>query len=310
MIISIQGFKVGHYTNKEALTGCTVILCPPKTVGSCDIRGSAPGSRETPLLDPEKTMNQVHAILLTGGSAFGLSAAEGVMRYLVERDIGYETPWVKVPIVPAAVVFDLNVGDKNIRPTPDDAYAACVSATDGAIERGSVGAGTGTTVGKWMGMDCWMKGGIGVAELKYKDLIVSAIAVVNAVGDVYDKNGKVIAGARHPDGGFWADMDANERYGAVPLPLNTNTTLVVVATNAKLPKLDVYRMCRRSQTGMARAIKPVQTSHDGDCIFGLATGAVDCQIDLVSEIAAEVTADAIRDGVLQAEGMGNIPGIR
>lgn len=310
MITSLQGFKVGHYTNTEALTGCTVILCPPKTVGSCDIRGSAPGSRETPLLDPEKTMNQVHAILLTGGSAFGLSAAEGVMRYLTERDIGYETPWVKVPIVPAAVVFDLNVGDKNIRPTPDDAYAACVSATDGAVERGSVGAGTGTTVGKWMGPQYWMKGGVGVAEQKYKDLIVSAIAVVNAVGDVYDKNGKVIAGARHPDGGFWADTDADARYGAVPLPLNTNTTLVVVATNAKLSKPDVYKVCRRSQTGMARAIKPVHTSHDGDCIFGLATGAVESQIDLVAEIAAEVTADAIRDGVLQAGGMGNIPGIR
>jgi len=310
MFTTISGIKVGHYTDTKAMTGCTVILCPPGAVGSCDMRGSAPGSRETPLLDPEKTMNQVHAILLTGGSAFGLAAADGVVNYLVEKNIGYETPWVKVPIVPAAVVFDLNVGDKNVRPLPAHAYEACKVATDGNIERGSVGAGTGATVGKWMGPQYWMKGGIGVAEYKYNDLIVSAFAVVNAVGDVYDEYGKILAGARHPDGGFWAEVDPDARFGETPLPLNTNTTLVVVASNAKLNKMDVYKMCRRAQSGMARAIKPVHTSHDGDCVFGLATGVVDIQIDYAAEIAAEVTAEAIRDGVRSAKGTEVIPGFK
>lgn len=308
MFTSIPGITAGHYTDFKALTGCTVVLCPDNTVGSCDIRGSAPGSRETALLDPEKTMNQVNAILLTGGSAFGLAAADGVMQYLADNDIGYKTPWVKVPIVPAAVVFDLNAGDKNVRPLPENAYAACESATAGEIERGSVGAGTGATVGKWMGPEYWMKGGVGTAEQKHNDLIVSALAVVNAIGDVYDTNGKIITGARHPDGGFWAEVEPGAMFGQAQLPLNTNTTLVIVATNAKCTKLQVYQMCRRAQTGMARAIKPAHTSHDGDCVFGLATGTQDASLDLVAEIAAEVTAEAIRDGVRTARGIGNIPG--
>lgn len=309
MLTSIPGFKVGHYTDTKAMTGCTVILCPPKTVGSCDMRGSSPGSRETALLDPEKKMNKVNAILLTGGSAFGLAAADGVMKYLVERDIGYETPWVKVPIVPAAVIFDLMIGDKNIRPTSENAYDACKSATHGAIQRGSIGAGTGATAGKWMGPNYWMKGGLGVAEQRYKELIVSALAVVNPIGDICDENGRVLAGARHPEGGFWAEVDKDARFGEVPLPLNTNTTLVVVATNANLNKLDVYRVCRRAQTGMARAIKPAHTSHDGDCVFGLATGTVDVNLDIVAEIAAEVTAGAIRDAVRTAKGTKEVPGL-
>lgn len=308
MFSTIPGIKAGHYTDRKALTGCTVILCPPNTVGSCDIRGSAPGSRETPLLDPEKTMNQVNAILLTGGSAFGLAAADGVVKYLVDHDIGYETPWVKVPIVPAAVVFDLNVGDKNVRPLPENAYAACEASAEEDIERGTVGAGTGATVGKWKGPQYWMKGGVGTAEYKHGELIVSALAVVNAIGDVYGEDGKILAGARHPDGGYWADVDPGARFGDVQLPLTTNTTLVVVAANAMLNKLDVYKLCRRAQTGMARAVKPAHTSHDGDCVFGLATGTVEVPVDIVGEIAAEVTADAIRDGVRTASGIENIPG--
>ncbi len=309
MLTSIKGFKVGHYTNTEAFTGCTVILCPPASVGSCEIRGSAPGSRETPLLDPGKTMNQVNAILLTGGSAFGLAAADGVVKYLVEHDIGYETPWVKVPIVPAAVVFDLNVGSKDTHPGAAEGYAACEAANSGTIERGTAGAGTGATVGKWMGPQYWMKGGLGVAAQKHDDLIVSALAVVNSIGDIYDVNGRIIAGARHPEGGFWAEVDPGARFKGIPLPLNTNTTLVVVATNAKLHKMDVYKMCQRAQTGMARAIKPVHTSHDGDCVFGLSAGGVDMQFDFIAEMAAEVTAEAIRDGVRTAKGTADIPGV-
>lgn len=309
MLTSIKGFKIGHYTDTEAHTGCTVILCPPDTVGSCEIRGSSPGSRETSLLDPAKKMNQVNAILLAGGAAFGLAAADGVVKYLTERNIGYETPWATVPIVPAAVVYDLNVGSSSTRPSAGQGYAACEAAMDGDIERGAVGAGTGVTVGKWMGPEYWMKGGVGVATQMHGELIVSALAVVNSIGDVYDSNGRIIAGARHPDGGFWAEVDPGARFRGVPLPLNTNTTLVVVATNAKLPKIDVYKMCQRSQSGMARAIKPVHTSHDGDCVFGLSAGIVDAQFDFVAEMAAEVTADAVRDGVRTAKGTQDIPGI-
>jgi L-aminopeptidase/D-esterase-like protein len=300
MFSSITGFKVGHFTDAAAETGCTVVLCPPGTVGSCDLRGSAPGSRETALLDPERNMNQVNAVLLTGGSAYGLAAADGVMQFLAENDIGHSTPWAKVPIVPAAVIYDLSVGDKNVRPRAENGYAACIAASAGSVDRGAVGAGTGATVGKWMGIQYRMQGGVGLAEIRYEDLVVSALAVVNAIGDVYDEEGKIIAGARHPDGGFWADVDPDARFGGVPLPLITNTTLAVVAANVPFNKLQVYKMCRQAQTGMARAIKPVHTTHDGDCIFGLAAGDTEMQFDIVAEVAAEVTAGAIRDAVRAA----------
>lgn len=300
MFTTIPGIRVGHYTDKQAATGCTVILCPPDTIGSCEIRGSAPGSRETPLLDPEKTMQQVNAILLTGGSAFGLAAADGVVRYLEENNIGYETPWGKVPIVPAAVVFDLNYGDGSVRPTAQNGYDACLNATPDPVKRGSVGAGTGTTVGKWMGPEYWMRGGVGVAEIRNEDLTVAALAVVNSIGDIYDENNSIIAGARHPEGGFWMEVDPTVRMIPRTRPLNTNTTLVVIATNASLTKMEVHRLCQRGNTGMARAIKPVHTSHDGDCVFGLSTGKVEAHFDVVAELAAETVAGAIRDGVRSA----------
>jgi L-aminopeptidase/D-esterase-like protein len=309
MLTSIKGLKVGHYTDPDSLTGCTVILCPPDTVGSCEVRGSSPGCRETSLLDPSKKMNQVNAVVLSGGAAFGLAAAEGAVKYLTERTVGYETPWAVVPIVPAAVVYDLNIGSSEIRPSAEQGYAACKAATDGEIERGSVGAGTGATVGKWMGMQYLMKGGVGVSSQNHGDLIVSALSVVNSIGDVYDENGSVLAGARHPGGGFWAEKDPGARFRGVPLPLNVNTTLVVVATNAKLPKIDVFKMCQRSQAGMARAIKPVHTSHDGDCVFGFSAGDLDIEFDFVAEMAAEATADAVRDAVRTARGTTGAPGL-
>jgi L-aminopeptidase/D-esterase-like protein len=309
MITTIPGMRVGHYTDPKAATGCTVILTPPKTVGSCELRGSAPGSRETQLLNPERTMEQVNAILLTGGSAFGLAAADGVMQYLAERNIGHETPWALVPIVPAAVLYDLNVGDGSIRPSAQDGYAACVAATDDDVPRGSVGAGTGATVGKWMGMDYLMKGGVGIAGIRSNDLIVSALAVVNSIGDVYDEHNTIIAGARHPRGGFWMEVEPDVRTAPQTRPLDTNTTLVVIATNASLTKMEVYRMCQRGNTGMARAIKPVHTLHDGDCVFGLATGGVQVQFDIVAELAAETVAAAIRDSVRSATSVASIPAL-
>ena len=195
-----EGFRIGHWTDTSALTGCTAVLCPPKTIGSCDVRGSSPGSRELALLAPDKTMQEVHAVLLTGGSAFGLAAADGVVRFLEEGNIGYQTPWIKVPIVPAAVIFDLNIGSKDVRPTADSGYAACAVAKREIAQQGNIGAGTGATIGKWAGVETRMKGGTGFASVAQGDLHVAAIAVVNSVGDVVNDDGTILAGARKSDG--------------------------------------------------------------------------------------------------------------
>jgi L-aminopeptidase/D-esterase-like protein len=238
-----------------------------------------------------------------------LAAADGVMRYLAERAIGHETPWALVPIVPAAVLYDLNVGDGSVRPTAQDGYAACESATSGDVPRGSVGAGTGATVGKWMGIEYLMKGGVGIAGIRNNDLIVSALAVTNSIGDVYDERNAVIAGAHHPRGGFWMEVEPDVRTAPQTRPLDINTTLVVIATNASLTKIEVHRMCQRGNTGMARAVRPVHTLHDGDCVFGLATGAVRVQFDVVAELAAETVAAAIRDSVRSATSVAGIPAL-
>ena len=238
MLTSVPGFKVGHYTDTDALTGCTVILCPPKTRASCEVRGSSPGTREVALLAPDKTMQEVHAVLFTGGSAFGLAAADGVMKWLEEHKVGYETPWVKVPIVPTAVVFDLNVGKSTTRPDADAGYKACQDASSGTIEEGNVGAGTGTTVGKWNGVEYWMKGGFGTTARTIGDLVVGAAAVVNAVGDIIDENGKILAGARSSHGEFYGNQDSLRVFARGKVLERTNTTLVVVATNANFNKIE------------------------------------------------------------------------
>jgi L-aminopeptidase/D-esterase-like protein len=305
-----NGFSIGHWTDTHALTGCTVILCPPKTVGGCDVRGSSPGSRELSLLASEKTMQEVHAVLLTGGSAFGLAAADGAMKYLEEHNIGYQTPWVKVPIVPGAVIFDLNIGSTSIRPDADSGYKACVAARRESIAEGSVGAGTGATVGKWGGIDSRMKGGLGLSSLSREKLVITAIAVVNAVGDVIDERGNVLAGARGADGVWLADREPLRVFTrAVPTPLS-NTTLVAIMTNAKLNKVEVNRLAQRGHDGMARAIKPVHTSFDGDVVFGLASGEIEATFDLVAEMGADATAQAIRRGVQIAESLGGVPDCR
>jgi L-aminopeptidase/D-esterase-like protein len=294
------GFSIGHWTEPQALTGCTVILCPPGTVGGCDVRGSSPGSRELALLASEKTMQLVNAVLLTGGSVFGLAAADGVMSFLEERNLGYETPWGKVPIVPAAVIFDLNIGSRTIRPTAESGYAAASHASEGSVTEGNVGAGTGATVGKWGGVETRMKGGIGVASIQKGELVVSAIAVVNAIGDVLDEQGKVLAGARSANGKWLAEENP---YPELTRPLSSqlsNTTLVAIMTNAALTKVEANRLAQRGHDGMARSIKPVHTSHDGDLIFGLASGKLKVQFDQVAEIGADITAMAIRRGVRMA----------
>jgi L-aminopeptidase/D-esterase-like protein len=309
MLTNVLGFRVGHYTDERALTGCTVILCPRKTVGGCEVRGSSPGSRELALLSSEKTMQEVHAILLTGGSAFGLAAADGVMRYLEEQGLGYETPWVKVPIVPAAVIFDLNIGDKAVRPGADEGYKACTSATSGEFREGNVGAGTGATVGKWGGPEFRMKGGLGSTSLKDGDLVVGALAVVNSVGDVLDKRGDVLAGARKPDGRFLVEENPLRKFALRRILPVTNTTLVVIATNAKLSKVDTNCVAQRAQNGIARAIAPAHTSYDGDVSFALASGIVDANFDLVAEMGAVATAEAILKAVRTAKSAGGVLGL-
>jgi L-aminopeptidase/D-esterase-like protein len=309
MITAVPGFRLGHYTDNKALTGCTVILCPPKTRASYEVRGASPGSRELELLSPDKKMQEVHAILLTGGSAFGLSAADGVMRWLSEHDIGYETPWVKVPIVPAAVIFDLNVGDGSVRPDSSAGYRACDNASVSTKDEGNVGAGIGCTVGKWKGMDSRMKGGFGGASKIMGELIVGVAAVVNAVGDILDEHGKIIAGARNSDDKFFGDSDPLRTLGPGKAVASTNTTLVAAATNADFSKVELHRIAQRMHDGMARAIVPAHTSYDGDATFMLSCGSVKADIDLVAEIAASLTAEAIRRAVKAAKSAGGVTGL-
>ncbi len=290
-----EGFRVGHWSDTAAQTGCTVVLCPDRTIGACDIRGNSPGSRELPLLDSIRTMAEVHALLLTGGSAYGLAAADGVMQYLEERGVGYVTPWARVPIVPAAVIYDLNVGSPAVRPTAGSGYAACENAV-GTLAGGPIGAGTGARVGKWQGLERAMPGGIGVASQRVGGVHIVALAVVNAVGDVYGADGTIVAGARGTSE-RWA---ATEFSGSLQLPLDpapVNTTLIALLTDAKLSKVDAHRMAMRGHDGMARAVKPVHTSHDGDVVFTLASGMHDGPFDLVAEAGAELTAEAIRNAV-------------
>jgi L-aminopeptidase/D-esterase-like protein len=256
-------------------------------------------------------MQEVHAILLTGGSAFGLAACDGVMRYLEEEGIGYVTPWVKVPIVPGAVIFDMNLGSHTARPDAAAGYQACKAARADDLRMGSVGAATGATVGKWAGGETRMRGGLGLASLQHEDLVVCAVAVVNAVGDILDESGRTLAGARTKDGRWLSDEDALRRLRLArsSSPLLIDTTLVAILTNAKLTKVDANRLAQRGHDGMARAVKPVHTSHDGDVVFGLGSGPVHASIDLVAEMGADVSASAIRAGVREASPADGVPSV-
>ena len=296
MITRVPGIRVGHATDPVGLTGCTVVLCPPGTIGSGEVRGGAPGTRETDLLRPGMLVEEVHAVLLTGGSAFGLSAADGVMRFLEERGIGFDADVAKVPIVPAAVLFDLGVGDPSVRPIPSAGYAACHSASEDVVE-GSVGAGTGATVAKIRGLSHAMKGGVGTASVEEDGLIVGALFAVNALGEIVDDDGNVLVGAR---GGDETDVEGDPPVG--------NTTIGVVATNACLSKERAHLLALAAHDGLARAIRPSHTIWDGDTVFTLATGEVEASQARVEELAEQVVAEAIRRGVQLATGIPGIPG--
>ena len=290
-ITAIEGIIVGHATDATARTGCTVILCPAGATAGVDVRGAAPGTRETEALRPGRLVQKAHAVLLTGGSAFGLDAAGGVAQYLEEQNVGFPAGPVRVPIVPTAVIFDLGVGDAKVRPDREMGYQACLNATDEPVAIGAIGAGTGATVGKAPGVTP-STAGVGSA-CKYLDsgLIVAAIVVVNALGNVVNpETGEIVAGGKENDG----FVDITERLLDANLVHGTNTTIGVVATNATLTSAEVNRVAEMAHDGMARAVRPSHTMFDGDTLFALATGAhAGNSVNTVGVLAAEVVAEAI-----------------
>lgn len=312
-ITDVGGIRVGHYTETRRPTGCTVVLFDHEAVAGVDVRGSAPGTRETDLLNPINSVQAVNAIVLSGGSAYGLDAASGVMRYLEERNVGFHVGSVVVPIVPAAILFDLNIGDPKIHPNAAAGYAACEAASHSDVPEGCVGAGTGATVGKLMGLQYAMKSGIGTASWTVAEtgLIVGALVAVNAVGDVRDyRTGEILAGARNPNGSgllntMQALLEGNQgkgRHGA-------NTTIGIVATNAALTKVEANKVAQMAHDGMARTINPVHTPFDGDTIFAVGTGSLRGAHDasFIGAVAAEVIARAVNRAVLTASSLPDFP---
>jgi L-aminopeptidase/D-esterase-like protein len=306
----IAGIQIGHATDEVHHTGCTVILCPQGAVGSIDVRGTGPGTREAALLGPERPLHKVNAVVLTGGSAFGLATADGVVRYLAEQGYGHVTPIRPVPIVAGAVVFDLFTNKGQHPPGPEMGYAAARDARSANDVQGNIGAGAGVFVGKWAGFEAMMKGGFGLAGMQLGDLVVGAAAVVNCIGDVLNSDGSVLAGARSPAGGHMVEQyPLRYMSAAVTPPEGTNTTLVVVMTNAKLTKLESYRLAQNAHDGMAIAIRPAHMDHEGDTAFALATAEVEAPFAQVASAATELVAEAIRSAVRHAHSLGDIPGL-
>ena len=313
-ITDVAGIEVGHHTLAERPTGCTVILSRGGAVGGVDVRGGAPGTRDTDLLDPVNTVQEVHGVVLSGGSLFGLDAVSGAVRWLEEHGTGLDSWGTTIPIVTGAILFELGIGDSSIRPGADCGYAAANAAASGPVTRGSVGAGAGATVGKLAGLDRAMKGGIGTASIELPGgVVVAAIVAVNAVGDVVDPaTGAIVAGIRDEDGAGFTDARKliHARTGLVGAS-GENTTIGVVATNATLTKAQASKLAQMAHDGLARAVYPAHTPWDGDTIFSLATGEIEGEADLIvlGAIAAEVVAEAILDAVRSATGLEGIPSV-
>lgn len=299
-ICDVPGIKVGHFHLLQARTGCTVILPEHPAVTGVDVRGSAPGTREIELLKPVRLVNAVHAILLSGGSAFGLNAAAGVQKYLSEQGIGFDTGVARVPIVPAAVIFDMAVGASNLYPDSDMGYQACVNAYTQNDERGAVGAGCGATVGKILGMEKCSSGGIGMASLHLANgVVIGALSVVNAFGEIVDDQQNILAGVQDADT-FLPTLDIMQKnLSPTTFSSVTNTTLTVVATNAHLSKETATKTAQMAQDGLARAIRPAHTMLDGDIVFCLSTGNIEMDITTLGSLACEVTAASIRNAVFK-----------
>lgn len=327
-ITVIEGIRVGHAQDFEAITGCTVVLCEKGAVGGVDQRGGAPGTRETDALQTVHLVDKVHAVVLAGGSAFGLDAASGAVRYLEERKVGFKVGVARVPIVPAAILFDLGIGSSKRRPDAEMGYQACMNATRKAPEEGSVGAGTGATVGKILGMGQAMKGGIGSAAMEIgAGIQIGVLVAVNAFGDVIDpRSDQIIAGARNLKKGplkigkgKFADtlkvmkslvgrtvFGAARRQGSFSAH---NTVIGVVVTNAKFDKEGATKVARMAMNGVARTVRPASTMLDGDTIFALATGKRKADVSIVGAYAAELVAEAVVRAVRAAKGLGGIPSI-
>jgi len=303
-ITAVRGIEVGHAQDDQALTGCTVILCRKGAVAGVDVRGGAPGTRETDLLNPINLVEKVHAIVLAGGSAFGLDAATGVMRYLEENKIGFNTGTAKIPIVPSAILYDLNIGRADVRPDSAMGYRAAVSASSAAPAEGNVGAGTGASVGKILGLKRAMKAGLGTASINVNGIVIGAIVAANPFGDVIEPTtGKVLAGLRSG-----TTLQQLKRMQARPATIS-NTVIGVIATNAKLTKPQATKVAQMAQDGIARVIKPAHTMFDGDTIFTLATGEKKADVSTIGAYAAEVMAEAILRAVKMAKSAGGLRGL-
>ncbi len=294
-ITDIPELYVGHATHSSEATGCTAVLCPTGAVAGVDIRGSAPGTRETVLLRPTYMIRKIHAIMLTGGSAFGLRTVDGAMQYLSEHGIGYDARGMIIPIIPAAVIFDLREGRNTDFPSREMGYEACQNAGS-EFEEGLVGAGRGATVGKILGMEHCMLGGVASEAIMLPDgVIVGALVVVNALGDIVNpQNGKIVAGARDPHGKGFTDAFRYMLEGRMGSPLpQSNTTLAVVATNGKFNKEEINKIAMMAQNGVARAVRPAHTMYDGDIVFSLSCGDVPADVNVVGEVAAYMVSLAI-----------------
>ena len=320
-ITDIPGIQVGHAQDKQALTGCTVVLCEGGAIGGVDQRGGAPGTRETDAMHPMHLVNEVHAVVLAGGSAFGLDAASGVVRYLEERGVGFDVRVARVPIVPAAILFDLGIGRSDVRPDAEMGYQACLNASADPPAEGNIGAGTGATVGKILGLAGAMKSGIGTASLEIGSGVkVGAIAAVNVFGDVIDpETGQIIAGARVVQKGpvkigkgpYFADtlsvMESLIGRTVLGFISRENTAIGIVATNAKLNKEQINKVAQMAQDGLARTVCPAHTMLDGDTIFALATGEKKADVNIVGAFAAEVFAQAVLRAVRTAAPAAGLP---
>lgn len=302
----MKEIRIGHVQDENALTGCTVIIFPDGAVAGVDVCGGAPGTRETDLLNPVMMVDQVHAILLSGGSAFGLAAADGVMAYLEEQQIGFDVGVTRVPIVPAAVIFDLAVGDHRVRPDREMGYQACVNAFSGNRAEGCVGAGIGATVGKIRGSEWATKSGLGLAQIKLDKLVVNALVVVNALGDVFDpETGEILAGVRTLAGFGRTEEIFKSTYRKVRQ--FTNTTIGAVWTNAALTKAGANKLAQVSHQGLVRTIRPIHTNFDGDTLFALSYGQLTVDPTLLGMLAADAVAEAVVRAVKTAESRDGIP---
>jgi L-aminopeptidase/D-esterase-like protein len=320
-ITDIPGLSVGHAQDQQALTGCTVVLCEDGAIGGVDQRGGAPGTRETDAMHPMHLVNEVHGVVLAGGSAFGLDAATGAVRYLEERGVGFDVRVARVPIVPAAILFDLGIGDSDVRPDAEMGYQACLNASTDPPAEGNIGAGTGATVGKILGLAGAMKTGIGTASLEIgSGVIVGAIVAVNVFGDVIDpETGQIVAGARVVQKGpikvgkgpYFADtlcvMESLIGRTVLGFSARENTAIGIVATNAKLNKEQINKVAQMAQDGLARTVRPAHTMLDGDTIFALATGDKKADVNIVGAFGAEVFAQAVLRAVWKAESAAGLP---